>query len=150
MDKIYQDFYNSIIYQDRYLYILEGVKNTILIALFAVILGIIIGIIIALTNNYYKETKRLPILNWLGKFYVTVIRGTPSLLQLMIIYYVVFRTVDVNLLIVGSLSFGINSGAYVSEIIRAGIESIDVGQKEAGYALGLSYSKVMQKIVLPQ
>lgn len=150
MEKIYQDFYNSIIYQDRYQYILEGVGNTILIAFFAVILGILIGIIISLTNNYHKETNRLKILNWLGNAYVTIIRGTPSLLQLMIIYYVIFRTVDINLIIVGSLSFGINSGAYVSEIIRAGIESIDVGQKEAGYALGLSYTKVMNKIVLPQ
>lgn len=147
---IYQDFYNSVIYDKRYMYILEGIKNTLLIAFLAVLLGILIGSIIALTTNYHKETGRLKILNFIAKLYVTVIRGTPSLLQLMIIYYVIFRSINVNLILVGSLSFGINSGAYVSEIIRAGIESIDKGQKEAGYALGLSYNKVMNHVILPQ
>jgi arginine/lysine/histidine transport system permease protein len=147
---IVNDFYNSIIYDSRYLYLLEGIKNTILIAFFAVIIGIVIGTIISLTNNYYKETKKLKILNFLANLYTTVIRGTPALLQLMIIYYIIFRSVNVNLIFVGSLAFGMNSGAYVSEIIRAGIESIDVGQKEAGYALGLNYIKVMRKIIMPQ
>jgi His/Glu/Gln/Arg/opine family amino acid ABC transporter permease subunit len=147
---IINDFYNSIIYDKRYLYILDGVKNTILIALLAVVIGIIIGFILSLTLNYHKETKKLPILNFLANLYTTIIRGTPALLQLMIIYYIIFRSLDINLIIVGGVSFGINSGAYVSEIIRAGIESVDIGQKEAGYALGLSYIKVMKNIIMPQ
>jgi His/Glu/Gln/Arg/opine family amino acid ABC transporter permease subunit len=146
----FDDFYNSIIYDNRYMYILTGIKNTLIMAFFAVILGIAIGLIISIINNYHKETRRLPILNWLGKFYVTIIRGTPTLVQLMILYYVVFRSVDVNVLLVGILAFGFNSGAYVSEIIRAGIDSIDVGQKEAGLALGLSYGQVMREIIIPQ
>ena len=146
----YQDFYSSIIYDKRYLYILTGIKNTLIIAFFAVILGIILGTLISIINNYYKETGKLKILNWLGNLYVTIIRGTPALLQLMIIYYLIFKSVDVNLLLVGILAFGLNSAAYVSEIIRAGIESIDVGQKEAGYSLGLSYKQIMKNIILPQ
>src|SRR5574344_434610 len=148
--KIYDDFYNSIIYDGRYKYLLEGVKNTLLIAFFAVILGIILGIIIALANNYHKETGKLKVLNLIANLYVTVIRGTPSLLQLMIIYYIIFGSVNINILIVGSLSFGLNSAAYVSEIFRAGIESVDIGQKEAAYALGLKYHDVMKSIILPQ
>ena len=88
--------------------------------------------------------------NYLAKGYVDIIRGTPVILQLMIIYYVVFKSVDVSVVLVGILAFGINSGAYVSEIIRAGIQSIPIGQTEAGFALGLKYNQVMSYIVLPQ
>lgn len=147
---IWDNFYNSVIYDNRYLYILEGIKNTILIALFAVVIGIVLGIIIALINNYHKETGKLKVLNFLSSFYVTIIRGTPVLLQLMIIYYIIFRSININILIVGVLAFGLNSAAYVSEIFRAGIESIDIGQKEAAYALGLKYGTIMRNIVLPQ
>ena len=142
--------YYSIIYDDRYKYILEGLSNTLLISLFAVIIGVIIGIIIALVRNYNEQTNKLKILNFLSKTYVNIIRGTPVILQLMIIYYVIFKSVDINIVLVGILAFGINSGAYVSEIIRAGIKSIDIGQTEAGYSLGLKYNQVMKYIVLPQ
>src|SRR5574344_385065 len=148
--KIYQDFYSSIIYDQRYLYILKGIGNTLLISFFAVILGVLLGLFISLVNNYHKETNKLKVLNWLCNLYVTIIRGTPALLQLMIIYYLIFKSVDVNLILVGVLAFGLNSAAYVSEIIKAGINSIDVGQKEAGYSIGLSYNKVMHNIILPQ
>lgn len=148
--KIYQDFYSSIIYDQRYLYILKGIGNTLLISFFAVILGVLLGLFISLVNNYHKETNKLKVLNWLCNLYVTIIRGTPALLQLMIIYYLIFKSVDVNLILVGVLAFGLNSAAYVSEIIKAGINSIDVGQKEAGYSIGLSYNKVMNNIILPQ
>src|SRR5574344_1221495 len=148
--KLYDDFYNSIIYDNRYEYLLEGIKNTLLIAFFAVILGIILGIIIAVINNYHKETGRLKILNLIANLYVTIIRGTPSLLQLMIIYYIIFGSVSINILIVGSLSFGLNSAAYVSEIFRSGIDAVDKGQKEAAFALGLKYHNVMGSIILPQ
>lgn len=145
-DKIYY----SLIYEKRYQYVLEGLKNTLLIALGAVILGIIIGTISSISRNIFENTGRLRILAFLSKTYVNIIRGTPSTLQLMIIYYVIFKQTDINIVLVGILAFGINSGAYVSEIIRAGISSIDKGQWEAGYALGLHYRHVISRIILPQ
>lgn len=147
---IKSDFYNSIIYDDRYLYILEGVKNTIIMALFAVIIGILLGLVIALIRNNYDNNKKLPVLNQIAKLYVTIIRGTPVLLQLMIIYYIIFATVDINIILVGVIAFGLNSSAYVSEIIRAGISSIDKGQMDGGRALGLTYKETMRMIILPQ
>lgn len=146
---IVDKFYYSVIYDARYKYIIEGLKNTLLIALGAVILGTILGTIFALIRNIHDSTGKIKILNFLAKTYITVIRGTPSILQLMIIYYVIFKSSSVNIVLVGILAFGINSGAYVAEIIRAGINSVDKGQKEAGYALGLPYSQVMFHIVIP-
>ena len=146
----WDNFYQTIIYDNRYLYILEGLFNTLLIALFAVIIGIVIGVLVALIRNNYDRNNKFKLLNKIACLYVNVIRGTPQILQLMIIYYIIFGTVDINIVFVGILAFGINSGAYVSEIIRAGIESIDNGQLEAGYSLGLNYSKVMRYIILPQ
>lgn len=150
MEKIFNSFYNSVIYDDRYKYIFEGLFHTILIALFAVIIGIIIGTVIAIIRNNYEVNKKFRVLNSISKMYVDIIRGTPVILQLMIIYYVIFKSVNINILIVGVIAFGINSGAYVSEIIRAGINSIDKGQMEAGLSLGLKYSEVMRLIILPQ
>ncbi len=146
---ILNKLYYSVIYDARYKFILEGLKNTLLIALGAVMLGIIIGITIAITRNIYDTTGKLKILNYLAKSYVNIIRGTPSTLQLMIIYYVIFKSTSVNIVLVGIIAFGINSGAYVAEIIRAGINSVPVGQKEAGYALGLKYKDIMRYIVIP-
>ena len=145
-----ESIYQTIIYDNRYKFILEGLFNTIIIALFAVIIGIIIGILVALIRNNYDRNNKMKILNSIVKGYVNIIRGTPVVLQLMIIYYVIFKSVDVSVVLVGILTFGINSGAYVSEIIRAGIQSIPIGQTEAGYALGLKYNQVMKYIVLPQ
>ena len=150
MEKIFNSFYNSVIYDDRYKYIFEGLFHTILIALFAVIIGIIIGIVIAIIRNNYEVNKKFRVLNSISKIYVDIIRGTPVILQLMIIYYVIFKSVNINILIVGVIAFGINSGAYVSEIIRAGINSIDKVQMEAGLSLGLKYGEVMRLIILPQ
>lgn len=147
---IVDSFYQNIIYDNRYKFILEGLFNTILIAFFAIIIGIIIGVIIALIRNYHEQTGKFKIGNTIAKIYVSIIRGTPVILQLMIIYYVIFKTVNINILFVGILAFGINSGAYVSEIIRAGINSISVSQAEAGYSLGLKYGQVMRYIILPQ
>ena len=147
---IIDSFYQTIIYDNRYKFILERLINNIIIAFFAVIIGIIIGIIISLVRNNYDKNGKMKIGNSLAKAYVNIIRGTPVILQLMIIYYVIFKSVDINIVIVGILAFGINSGAYVSEIIRAGINSISQGQTEAGYALGLNYGQVMQYIILPQ
>lgn len=143
-------FYRTLIYDDRYKYILEGLKNTLVIAFFAILIGIILGILISLVKNRYKENGKGKILNGIANIYVTIIRGTPAVLQLMILYYVIFKKVDINIVIVGIISFGLNSAAYVSEIIRAGIDSVDIGQKEAARSLGLSYKQEMFNIVLPQ
>ena len=145
-----ESIYQTIIYDNRYKFILEGLFNTMIIALFAVIIGIIIGILVALIRNNYDRNNKMKILNSIVKWYVDIIRGTPVVLQLMIIYYVIFKSVDVPVVLVGILTFGINSGAYVSEIIRAGIQSIPIGQTEAGYALGLKHNQVMKYIILPQ
>ena len=142
-------FYYSVIYDARYKYILEGLGNTLIIAIGAVCLGIILGTGMAIIRNIHDSKGKLKILNSLAKAYITIIRGTPSILQLMIIYYVIFKTTDINIVFIGVLAFGINSSAYVAEIIRAGINSVPVGQKEAGYALGLHYGQVMKEIVIP-
>lgn len=142
--------YQTLVYDNRYKFILEGLFNTLIIAIFSVIIGILIGIVVALIRNNYDKNNKMKVLNFIAKSYVDIIRGTPVILQLMIIYYVIFKSVDISVVLVGILAFGINSGAYVSEIIRAGIQSIPVGQTEAGYALGLKYGQIMRHIVLPQ
>lgn len=144
------NLYKTVIADDRYLLILNGLKNTILITIGAIIIGIIIGIIITLIQNNYKENKKHKLLYYFSDLYVKIIRGTPVLLQLMIIYYIIFKTSNINIILIGVISFGINSGAYVSEIFRAGIEAIDRGQMEAGRSLGLKYSQIMRYIILPQ
>ena len=150
MSSLYEKFYDSVIYDDRYKYIFEGLFNTLLIAFFAVIIGIVIGILIALVRHNYEVNKKFRVLNKIVTCYVNIIRGKQVLLQLMIIYYVIFKSVDISIIIVGVIAFGLNSGAYVSEIIRSGINSIDKGQMEAGLSLGLSYNKTMFYIIMPQ
>lgn len=150
MDKLWNEFYKSVIYDNRYLYILEGLRNTIVIAVGALIIGVIVGLFIALVRDNNEKNGNFKVLNFLFRLYVHIIRGTPALLQLMIIYYVLFKSIDINPIFVGVMAFGINSSAYVSEIIRAGIQSVDGGQLEAGLSLGFSYSQSMRFIVLPQ
>ena len=142
--------YKTLIVDDRYKYILNGLTTTVIIAFFAVIIGIIIGTLVSLIRNNYEVNKKGKILNKICEIYVNVIRGTPVILQLMIIYYVIFKSVNINITLVGIIAFGINSGAYESEIIRSGINSIDKGQLEAGLSLGLNYHKTMKLIILPQ
>ncbi len=150
IEKIWNNFYNSVIFEDRYKYIFEGLFNTITMAIFACIIGVIIGLILALINDYNKETGKLKIANKIGNLYITIIRGTPVLLQLMIIYYVIFKSVDTNIILIGILAFGLNSGAYVSQIIKSGLISISAGQREAGKSLGLSYGQITRYIIMPQ
>lgn len=147
---LFSRFYQSVVYDNRYQYILEGLKNTLIIAVGAVIIGILLGIFLAFVRHYHDETGNLRILNLFSKTYIHIIRGTPSILQLMIIYYVIFKNISVSIILVGILAFGINSAAYVAEIIRAGLNSVDKGQIEAGYALSLNYRQVMTKIIFPQ
>lgn len=145
MEGFIQTFEKCFIKDDRYKLLLDGIGITIKVSLLAVLIGIIIGLIIALCN--LSKNKGL---NILGKIYTDVIRGTPSVTQLMIIYFVVFATVNWEKWIIAAIAFGINSGAYVSEIIRAGIMSIDKGQTEAGRSLGLGGAQTMIFIVIPQ
>jgi His/Glu/Gln/Arg/opine family amino acid ABC transporter permease subunit len=148
-EKVYQAYYNALIPDQRYLAYLEGLKVTFLISLLAIILGTAIGVVVAIlkvsANNY-----KIKWLSMICNIYINIIRGTPLMVQLLIIYNLIFTSRNTNELIVGAVCFGINSGAYVSEIIRAGIESIDRGQMEAGRSLGLNYMQTMRMIVVPQ
>ena len=141
-------FYKYNGYQE----VLTGLKNTLYIAIIGLIIGIIIGTIIAIIDVFPKY-KRLPrILNRICKFYVGLFRGTPIVVQLLVAYYVVLPLIGLNAhsVSVCVVVFGLNSGAYVSEIMRGGINSVDPGQLEAGRALGLSYGVSMLKVVVPQ
>ena len=109
-----------------------------------------LGTIIALINDSNEKNGNFKILSTLGRWYVNVIRGTPMLLQLMIIYYVIFKSVDISPVLVGIIAFGLNSSAYVSEIIKSGINSIDTLQYESALSLGFNYSKTMIYVILPQ
>ena len=131
-------------------YIAEGLLNTIKITFFAVLLGIVIGLIVETIRSTYDKTHKLKALNFFCNIYLTVIRGTPVLVQLLIIYYVIFASVRIDKVLVAVLAFGINSGAYVAEIFRSGILSIDNGQFEAGRSLGFNYPQTMWYIVMPQ
>ena len=152
------DIYKSLIFDDRYMMFVDGLINTLKLTAMALILGVILGVVVALIRVTWDKTcleirgpRRivLAIANFAAKVYLTVIRGTPVIVQLLILYYVVFAS-SRNKLLVGALSFGINSGAYVAEIIRSGIMSIDPGQMEAGRSLGFGYVPTMRYIVLPQ
>ena len=143
-------FYDNFIQDDRWNYIWEGLTVTLRVTLFAVILGIVIGFLIAIIRSTYDKTGKMNILNFICSVYLTVIRGTPVVVQLLIIYFVIFGSVDINKIVVAIMAFGINSGAYVAEIFRSGIMSIDNGQFEAGRSLGFNYTQTMRYIIMPQ
>lgn len=143
-------FTRNVIDGGNWHYIAEGLLNTIKITFFAVLLGIVIGLIVGTIRSTYDKTHKLKVLNFLCNIYLTVIRGTPVLVQLLIIYYVIFASVRIDKVLVAVLAFGINSGAYVAEIFRSGILSIDNGQFEAGRSLGFNYPQTMWYIVMPQ
>ncbi len=131
-------------------YIVEGLFNTLKITFFAVLLGIVIGLIVGIIRSSYEKTHKLKVLNFLCNIYLTVFRGTPVLVQILIINYVIFASVRIDKILVAVLAFGINSGAYVAEIFRSGIMSIDSGQFEAGRSLGFNYPQTMWYIIMPQ
>ncbi len=147
---IKDSFYQSFIEDNRYEYIVTGLINTIIIALLAVLLGVIIGFLVALVRSTHDKTGKMKLLNFLCKIYLTVIRGTPAMIQLLIIYYVIFASTNINKILVAAISFGINSGAYVAEILRGGIMSLDNGQFEGARSLGLTHGQTMLYIILPQ
>lgn len=145
-----EKLYANFVKDGRYQYLLTGLRNTLVIALCAVIIGVLIGFFVAIIRVSYDKTGAHVILNGICKVYLTIIRGTPMMVQLLIIYYVVFKSVNVSKVLVAIIAFAINSGAYVAEIMRGGIMSIDNGQMEAGRSLGLSHKQTMTAIILPQ
>ena len=143
-------FYQNFIAEDRWKYLTDGLANTLLITLFALLLGLLLGFLIAMIRATHDKTGKLKVLNFFAKIYLTVIRGTPVVVQLLIIYFVIFGSVNIDKMFVAVLAFGLNSGAYVAEIVRSGIMSIDNGQFEAGSSLGFNYAQTMVSIILPQ
>lgn len=150
MELIRENIYNSFIYQDRYKYYLTGLGNTIIMAFFACLIGVILGLILSLVIDYNEKTGKLYLLSTFARMYIGIIRGTPALLQLMILYYIIFKSVNINIVVVGIISFGLNSGAYVSQIIRSGLISIPKGQEEASIMLGFNYFQTMKYVIMPQ
>ena len=145
-----ESFYQNFIEKDRWQYLLTGLENTLLITIFAVLIGVAIGFLVAIIRASHDKNGSLKILNFICRVYLTVIRGTPTMIQLMITYYIIFASVNVSKIFVAVCAFGINSGAYVAEIVRSGIMSIDQGQFEAGRSLGFNYVQTMRLIILPQ
>lgn len=149
MNEMLQRYYQAFIVEDRYLFYIKGLKVTLIISLFAILIGIVLGAITALLKVTATNYK-IKWLDFLCNIYINVIRGTPLMVQLLIIYNWMFRSRNTSEILVGAVCFGINSGAYVAEIIRAGIESVDRGQTEAGRSLGLNYIQTMGLIIMPQ
>lgn len=153
--EFYVKFYQAFIEGDRWLQYLKGVGTTLLVTAMALAIGIVLGIVVAMVRTAHDQQRAgkrniiLGFFNTICKVYVTVIRGTPMMVQLLIMFFVIFTT-SRNDTMVGALTLGINSGAYVAEIIRGGLMSLDPGQAEAGRSLGLNYMDTMRFIVIPQ
>lgn len=146
----FDSFKQNFIDEDRWKYLANGLGTTLMITAFAVLIGMALGFLVAIVRSTYLKTGKLKILNFLSGIYLTVIRGTPVVVQLLITYFVIFGSVNISKTLVAVLAFGINSGAYVAEIVRGGIMSIDNGQFEAGRSLGLNYTQTMVYIIMPQ
>ncbi|MCI8971033.1 MAG: amino acid ABC transporter permease [Oscillibacter sp.] len=148
-------FYTAFLEGDRWKLYLQGVASTLELTVMALILGILLGLVVAVIRTAHDQQRLgqhnpvLALLNFLCKVYTTVIRGTPMMVQLLIWGFVIFKT-SRNHTMVGALGLGINSGAYVAEIVRGGLMSVDIGQTEAGRSLGLNYLDTMRFIVIPQ
>lgn len=138
-------FSSTFIVEDRWTWFLSGLGYTLLISLLSVILGLILGVLMAL-----MRLSKIKILKWFAGIYIDLIRGTPTMVQLLIINFVIFASVGIPAWLVGSIAFGINSGAYIAEIVRGGILSVNAGQTEAGRSLGLTANQTMKHIVMPQ
>ena len=143
-DKLQQTFIEG----DRYMWLVEGLINTLIITLGALIIGVLIGTLIAITKYFCEGNKKLRILNWLCDLYTTVIRGIPITVLLLMFFYIILVSADG--VTVAIIAFGINSGAYMAELIRSGINAVDKGQMEAARSLGMSKGQAMAKIIFPQ
>ena len=148
MEQLQSDIYQVFIEADRYKMFLDGLKVTIGVSIAAVLLGILLGMVLALMKMTEVRKGKKTIFSVVANIYIDIIRGTPTVVQLLIIYFLVFQT-QMGM-VAGIVTFGINSSAYVAEIIRAGIMAVDNGQMEAGRSLGLSYTETMRYIILPQ
>lgn len=142
-------FKQNFITDGRWKYLAKGLGNTLIITFFAVIIGILLGFVIAIIRVSHDMNGTFRLWNWFCKIYLTIMRGTPAVIQLLIIYYVIFASANVSKVLVAVIAFGLNSAAYVAEVIRSGIMSIDKGQFEAGRSLGLSFGKTMIYVILP-
>ena len=129
---------------------LIGLKTTLLVTVIALCIGVVLGLLIALIRSTHEQTGKLKLLNIVARVYLTIIRGTPSMIQILFFYSVIFATINLNNIVIGGIAFGINSGAYVAEIFRSGIMSVDKGQTEAGRSLGLNSAQTMRLIIIPQ
>ena len=129
---------------------LTGLKTTLLVTVLALCIGVVLGLLIALIRSTHEQTGKLKLLNIVARVYLTIIRGTPSMIQILFFYSVIFATINLNNIVIGGIAFGINSGAYVAEIFRSGIMSVDKGQTEAGRSLGLNSAQTMRLIIIPQ
>lgn len=147
---ISEKFNDNFVKDSRWEYLIKGLGNTLLITLFAIIIGIVLGFLIAIVRTNHDKNGGLTILNAICKVYLTIVRGTPVMVQLLIIYYVIFASVNTSKILVAVIAFGLNSAAYVAEVVRSGIMAVDNGQFEAGRSLGLNYSQTMKSIILPQ
>ena len=149
LQSLVDDFALCFVKNGRWEYLFNGLCVTLEVALAAIVLGLAVGFLVAVVRSTHDRYGRFAVLNALAKAYLVVIRGTPMVVQLLITYYIILRSVDSKIAI-AILAFGFNSGAYQAEIIRAGIVSVDSGQMEAARALGLSYWRAMLRVVLPQ
>lgn len=136
--------------KDRWIYLAQGLGNTLLITALALVIGIVLGFVIAIIRSTNQRTGRFKVLDFFCRIYLTIVRGTPMVVQLLIIYFVIFGSVNINKILVAVIAFGLNSAAYVAEIVRSGIMSVEIGQYEAGYSLGFGYTRTMISIILPQ
>ena len=159
LEGLKKGLYQTFILDDNYQYFIKGIQTTLIVTVFALILGVVLGVIVAIIRSAHdqqperKKNIFLRLANLLCKIYLTVIRGTPMMVQLLIMWFVVWasaRATDSNMIRCAILAFGINSGAYVAEIVRSGIMSIDKGQMEAGRSVGLTYATTMRCIIIPQ
>lgn len=160
-DEFIKEIQRIFIADNNWKYMFDGLLNTLLIAFLAVIIGTVLGFLVGMVRaTYDKNNGKISnhgfanflfrAANWICKLYLTVIRGTPAMVQLLIIYFVVFASINVDPLVAAIIAFGLNSAAYVAEIVRGGIMAIDNGQFEAGRSLGFNYSQTMMYIILPQ
>ncbi len=145
-----EKLHNNFVVDSRWKNITNGLLVTLEISFFAVLIGIVLGFLIAILRSTCDKTGKFKLLNIILKAYLTIIRGTPTMVQLLIIYYVIFASTDINKILVAVIAFGLNSSAYIAEIVRGGIMSIDEGQFEAGRSLGFTYSQTMFYFILPQ
>lgn len=145
-----KQFASNFLEDDKWKYLAKGLVVTLQITLLATIIGLLLGFTIAIIRSTHDKTGKLKILNFICKFYLTVIRGTPVVVQLLLIYFVIFASLRIDKSVAAILAFGLNSGAYVAEIVRSGIMSVEDGQTEAGRSIGFNYIQTMIYIVLPQ